>query len=89
MALGAGPGRVGRLVLGQGLGIALVGVGLGIAGAFALSRLTTSLLYGVSPSDPVTFVGVASVITLVAAAACLVPIRRARRVDPLTVIRGD
>jgi putative ABC transport system permease protein len=89
MALGAGPARVGRLVLGHGLGIAGVGIVLGIAGAFGLSRLTASLLYGVSPSDPVTFGIVTVVISLVAAAACLVPIRRARNVDPLTVMRGE
>ena len=89
MALGAGPGRVGRLILGHGLGIAVVGIVIGIAGAFALSRLTASLLYGVSPSDPLTFGVVTLVIAGVAAAACLVPIRRATRVDPLTVMRGD
>jgi predicted permease len=89
MALGAGPQRVRRLVLGHGLGIAAAGIVLGIAGAFALSRLTASLLYGVSPSDPVTFTVVATVIALVATAACLVPIRRAERVDPLTVMRGE
>ena len=89
IALGAGPGRVSRLVLVHGLGIAVVGIGLGIVGAVGLSRLTASLLYGVSPWDPMTFGIVAAVISVVAAAACLVPIRRATRVDPLTAIRGD
>ena len=89
IALGAGPGRVGRLVLGHGLGIAIVGIVLGIVGAFGLSRLTASLLYGVSPWDPMTFGIVAAVISIVAAVACLVPIRRATRVDPLTAIRGE
>jgi putative ABC transport system permease protein len=89
MALGAGPGRVGQLVLGRGLGIAGVGVVLGLAGALGLSRLVASLLYGVKPSDPATFGVVASVIALVSVAACLVPIRRARSVDPLTVMRGE
>ena len=89
IALGAGPGRVGRLVLGHGLGIAVAGIVLGIVGAFGLSRLTASLLYGVSPWDPMTFGIVAAVISIVAAVACLVPIRRATRVDPLTAIRGD
>jgi putative ABC transport system permease protein len=89
MALGAGTGQVGRLVLGQGLGIALVGIVLGIVGAFGLARLTASLLYGVSPSDPTTFATVALVITAVAVAACVVPVRRATSVDPLTVIRGE
>ena len=89
IALGAGPGRVSRLVLVHGLGIAIVGIALGIVGAVGLSRLTASLLYGVSPWDPMTFGIVALVISVVAAAACLVPIRRATRVDPLTAIRGD
>jgi predicted permease len=89
LALGAGPGRVQQLLLGHGLGIALVGIGLGTVGALGLSRLTASLLYGVSPYDPVTFVVVAVVIAGVAVAACVAPVRRATRVDPLTVIRGE
>jgi ABC-type antimicrobial peptide transport system permease subunit len=89
MALGAGSGQVVRLVLGQGLGMAIVGIGLGVVGALALSRLTTSLLYGVSPADPVTFGAVAAVIALVAMVACVVPTRRATRVDPLAAIRME
>jgi predicted permease len=89
MALGAGSGQVVRLVLGQGLGMAIVGIGLGVAGALGLSRLTTSLLYGVSPADPATFSAVAAVIALVAMLACVVPTRRATRVDPLAAIRME
>jgi ABC-type antimicrobial peptide transport system permease subunit len=89
MALGADNGQVMRMIMGQGLAIAAIGILIGIAGAYALSRLTASLLYGVSPSDPLTFVTVAGVITIVAAAACLVPTRRAMRVDPLEAIRAD
>lgn len=89
MALGAGASQVVRLVLRQGVAIALVGIAVGVGGALALSRLTASLLYGVSPSDPLTFGGVAAVITMVAIAACVVPMRRATRVDPLTAIRTD
>jgi len=89
MALGAGYGQVIRLVLGHGLVMAAVGVGLGIVGALALSRVTRSLLYGVSPLDPLTFAVAASVITVVALAASLVPTRRATRVDPLVAIRAD
>jgi predicted permease len=89
MALGAGSGQVVRLVLGQGLGMAVVGIGLGIVGALGLARLTTSLLYGVSPADPATFGAVAAVIALVAVAACVVPTRRATRVDPLAAIRME
>jgi predicted permease len=89
MALGAGNGQVVRLVLGQGLGIAVIGIVLGVGGAFALSRLIQSLLYGVTPSDPSTYGAVAGVITFVAIAACLVPMRRATRVDPLEAIRAE
>ncbi len=89
MALGADNGQVIRMIMGQGLGIAVIGILLGVAGAYALSRLTASLLYGVSPSDPLTFVTVAGVITVVATAACVVPTRRAMRVDPLEAIRAD
>jgi len=88
MALGAGSGQVVRLVLAQGLGIAVIGIALGVAGAIALSRLVTSLLYGVSPWDSATYGTVAAVIALVALAACLVPMRRAMRVDPLDAIRA-
>jgi predicted permease len=89
MALGAGSAQVVRLVLGQGLGMATIGIGLGVLGALGLSRLTTSLLYGVSPADPVTFGAVAAVIALVAMIACVVPTRRATRVDPLAAIRME
>jgi predicted permease len=89
MALGADNGQVMRMIMGQGLTIAAIGIGIGIAGAYGLSRLTASLLYGVSPSDPLTFATVAGVITVVATAACVVPTRRAMRVDPLEAIRAD
>jgi predicted permease len=89
MALGAGNGQVVRLVMGQGLGIAVLGIALGVGGAVALSRLVQSLLYGVSPSDPTTYGLVAGVITMVAIAACVVPMRRAIRVDPLEAIRAE
>jgi putative ABC transport system permease protein len=89
MALGADSKSVVRMVLGQGLGIALAGIVLGVGGAFALSRLAASLLYNVSPSDPLTFGTVAFVIASVAMAACLIPARRAMRVDPLEAMRAD
>ncbi|HET9452686.1 MAG TPA: FtsX-like permease family protein, partial [Gemmatimonadaceae bacterium] len=89
LALGADNSQVMRLIMGQGLAIAAVGIVLGVGGAYALSRLTASLLYGVSPSDPITFVTVAAVITVVAMAACVVPTFRAMRVDPLEAIRAD
>ena len=89
MALGAGQGQVVGLVLKQGLGIAGLGILLGVGGAYALSRVTSTLLYGVSPSDPMTYATVALVIAVVATAACVVPTRRATRVDPLEAIRAD
>ena len=89
MALGAGNGRVLRLVLRQGISIAGVGIVVGVAGALALSRITRSLLYGVDPADPLTFGVVVGLIAVVATAACLIPMRRATRVDPLAAIRAD
>jgi len=89
MALGAGNGQVIGLVLRQGVTIAAIGIVAGVAGALALSRLTQSLLFGVDPADPATFAIVIAVIAVVATAACLIPMRRATRVDPLTAIRAD
>jgi predicted permease len=89
MALGAGNNQVVGLVLGQGMTIALAGIVVGVVGAYGLSRLTASLLFGVSPSDPATYSAVAVVIAAVAVAACIVPIRKATRVDPLEAIRAD
>jgi putative ABC transport system permease protein len=89
MALGAGSGQVVGLVMRQGLSIAVLGIGLGVLGAMWLSRVTSTLLYGVSPSDPATYATVAGVIALVAVTACLIPTRRATRVDPLEAIRAD
>ena len=89
MALGAGNGQVVGLVLKQGITIAIIGIVVGVGGALGLSRLTQTLLYGVEPADPLTFGTVILVIALVATAACLIPMRRATRVDPLTAIRAD
>ncbi|MBC7894681.1 MAG: ABC transporter permease [Cytophagaceae bacterium] len=89
MALGAGTSQVVQMVLRQGVMIAGIGIVVGIAGALALARFITTLLYGVSPFDPVTFLTVSTVIAVVAVFACLVPMRRATRVDPLTSIRAD
>ncbi|HEU4631337.1 MAG TPA: ABC transporter permease [Gemmatimonadaceae bacterium] len=87
MALGAGRQKVLGLVLRQGLGVAAVGIALGLVGALALSRLAASLLFGVSPVDPLTFSVVAVTIAVVALIACIVPARRATRVDPLVAMR--
>jgi putative ABC transport system permease protein len=89
MALGAGAGAVRRLVLRGGAGMAAAGVGIGLAGAFALTRVMGSLLYGVSPSDPLSFGAVAFVLGGACLAACLVPALRATRVDPNVALRAD
>lgn len=89
VALGASAGGIVRLILRQGMTITLTGVGLGVVGAFGLARVTRTLLFGVSPTDPTTYVGVAAMIVIVALVACLVPARRAMRVDPLVAIRNE
>jgi len=89
MALGASTSDVLRIVLGEGMRIALVGVGVGIAAALGLTRLLTKIIYGVSASDPLTFTGVAILLTSVALLACYIPTRRAMRVDPMIVLRYE
>jgi predicted permease len=89
MALGAQQSKVLRQVLGEGLKLAITGAGIGLIAAFALTRLMTSLLYGVSPTDPLTFAAVAALLVTVALAACYIPARRAAAVDPMVALRHE
>jgi putative ABC transport system permease protein len=89
LALGATPGNILTLVLKKGMFLTLMGVVAGLAGSVALARLMTSLLFGVSAFDPITFAAVSIVLTLVALAACWLPARRAAKTDPLVALRYE
>jgi ABC-type antimicrobial peptide transport system permease subunit len=89
MALGARPSDVLRLVVRRGVGLSAVGAVLGILGALGATRYLASLLYGVRPFDPLTFLAVSLLLGLIALAACYLPARRASRVDPLVALRYE
>jgi predicted permease len=89
LALGAKPRDILRMVLGRGLELTLVGVAIGIVAALAATRLISSMIYGVTTSDPITFAAVAVFLVLVAFLACYVPARRATKVDPLVALRYE
>jgi putative ABC transport system permease protein len=89
MALGAQGGQVIRLVLRQGMLLAVIGLILGLFVAFGSTRLASSFLYGVNPSDPVIFVGVTVLLGAAAFAACYFPARRALKIDPIIALRFE
>jgi putative ABC transport system permease protein len=89
VALGATPGQVFRIILGQGLMTTAIGVSAGIIGALGLTRTLESLLFGVTATDPVTFGSVILILTAVATLACSVPARRATHADSIEALRQD
>jgi predicted permease len=89
IALGAQPANVLKLILAQGLLLTILGISIGVAGALALTRFLSSLVYGIAPTDPATFIGVSLVLIAAALLACWVPARRAMRVDPVTALRCE
>jgi ABC-type antimicrobial peptide transport system permease subunit len=89
MAIGAQPADVFRLILRQGLTATLIGIGIGLVFSAAIARLMAKFLYGVSPTDPVTYAAVALLWLLVASAASYLPARRAARVDPVSALQVE
>jgi putative ABC transport system permease protein len=89
MALDASAVDVTRMVIRQGIVLTGVGIATGLAASWAATRALKNLLYGVSATDPITFVSVAALLTLIALAACWIPARRASRVDPIVVLRDE
>jgi len=88
-ALGATPSDIVRVVVQRGVGLTALGVLLGLGGAMAASQTLVTLLFGITPLDPITYAGVVVLLVVVAAGACVVPARRAARVDPAITLRAE
>ncbi len=89
MALGAGTGNVLSLIVGHALKLTIIGVVVGLPAAFVLSRLTESLLFGVTPTDPATFVAIPLLLVAAATLASYIPARRATKIDPVIALRYE
>jgi putative ABC transport system permease protein len=89
MAIGARPSHILSLVLREGMSLALMGIAVGLAGSFAITRAISGMLYRVSPTDPLTFVLISLLLTGAALAASFIPARRAIRVDPMVALRHE
>ena len=89
MALGAQPGNVQRLIVSEGMKVSMTGILIGLVAAFVAARALASIVYGVSLSDPETFIAVASALCLVGLAACYIPARRAAKIDPMVALRYE
>jgi putative ABC transport system permease protein len=89
MALGAQARDIFKLVITQGLALTLVGIVIGLAGAYAMTRAMAQILYGISTTDPITFVGISLLLGCVSMLACYVPTRRAISVDPMIALRYE
>jgi putative ABC transport system permease protein len=88
-ALGAKRSHILKLVIGRGVGMAFVGIVLGLGASFGLTRFLASLLYGVTALDPMVFIGVSILLLIVSLLACYIPARRATKVDPLVALRYE
>ena len=89
MALGAQLRHVRQLILGQGMILASIGLAIGLIIVFILARFLTSMLYGVGPTDPITFTAITFLLAAVAFVACYIPVRRAACVDPMVALREE